>query len=529
MATYRLEAKIIGRSQGRSATASAAYRAAERIDDARTGQSFDYTRKRGVLHSEILAPADTPAWMQDRVQLWNAVEKIEKRKDSQLARDLVLSLPHELTDAQRRDLVREFVSAEFVGQGMIADLSIHAPDRRGDDRNHHAHVMLTMRELAGDGFGKKVRAWNETEQLEQWREDWARAVNRHLERHGHAARIDHRSLEAQGVDREPEPKQGPIATEMERQGRPSNAGDDRRAAQTRNDERAEIAAELAGVTVEIIDLKAEQSRRARERAMEEARAGQIAEAQRQEQERQAAAPTVEAPSLEDLARLQVEHQADQAEALRRQRARLDAFEAAQQRQAEEARQEEERKRAAEARGQQAEGETRDAGNRYRIALGDNYSMSDPYGSLARAAMAEYAAFIREREKLQQEIAKEQDPQARHGLELRRDIEAADYMAITSRRIAGQSEVIAGRRDTEEAVRFRDRATGYEAESKGLRQQYRDQAAERALATPGKAPETPAPRPEAAIPQPEPDERTRRFMARLDHRTASRGDKEDRSR
>ena len=262
MATYRLEAKIIGRSQGRSATASAAYRAAERIDDARTGQSFDYTRKRGVLLAEILAPADTPAWMQDRAQLWNAVEHAEKRKDAQLARDLILSLPHELTAEQRHDLVREFVKDEFVAQGMIADLAIHAPDRQGDERNHHAHVMLTMRALTGDGFGPKVRAWNDTAQLEQWREHWAAAVNRHLERHGHDARVDHRSLVEQGIDREPEPKQGPIATEMEREGRPSHAGDDRRAAQARNEERGEIAVELATVTAEIIDLDEERLKRA---------------------------------------------------------------------------------------------------------------------------------------------------------------------------------------------------------------------------------------------------------------------------
>jgi len=262
MATYRLEAKIIGRSQGRSATASAAYRAGEQIADERTGQSFDYTRKRGVLHAEILAPANTPAWMQDRVQLWNAVEKVEKRKDAQLARDLVLSLPHELTDKQRLDLVREFLRGEFVAKGMIADIAIHAPDRRGDDRNHHAHVMLTMRELAGDGFGKKVRDWNDTAQLEQWRESWAKIVNHHLERHGHEARIDHRSLAEQGVDREPEPKQGPVATKMEREGRPSHAGGDRRGARARNKERAEIAAELDAVRSNIIDLKKERLKRA---------------------------------------------------------------------------------------------------------------------------------------------------------------------------------------------------------------------------------------------------------------------------
>jgi ATP-dependent exoDNAse (exonuclease V) alpha subunit len=261
MATYRFEAKVIGRSQGRSATASAAYRAAERIDDARTGQSFDYTRKGGVLHAEILTPAGTPDWMRNRSQLWNAVEQVERRKDAQLARDLILSLPHELSADQRRDLVRNFVSDEFVAKGMIADIAIHAPDKRGDQRNHHAHVMLTMRELSGSGFGLKAREWNDTDLLEQWRERWAHAVNRQLERYGHAARVDHRSLEDQGIDREPEPKQGAVATKLEREGQLSNAGDDRRAAKARNAERAEIAAELRAIEAEIIDLDAERLKR----------------------------------------------------------------------------------------------------------------------------------------------------------------------------------------------------------------------------------------------------------------------------
>lgn len=267
MATYRLEAKIIGRSQGRSATASAAYRAAERIEDARTGQSFDYTNKRGVLHKEILAPNGTPDWMLDRAQLWNVVEKVEKRKDAQLARDLIISLPHELTDDQRRDVLRSFIQQEFVAHGMIADLAIHAPDRRGDDRNHHAHVMLTTRELTGGGFGGKAREWNRTELLEHWRERWAEHLNRALERHGHDARVDHRSLADQGIDREPEPKQGPVATKMERGGRLSNAGDDRRAAKARNDERAEIGAELEGIMAEIIDLAQERLERIAARDM----------------------------------------------------------------------------------------------------------------------------------------------------------------------------------------------------------------------------------------------------------------------
>lgn len=264
MAVYRLEAKIIGRAKGRSATAAAAYRAATRIEDERTGQSFDYTRKGGVFHSEILSPTGTPDWMLDRAQLWNAVEKVEKRRDAQLARDLTLSLPYELTHDQRVELVRDFLRTEFVARGMVADYSIHAPDLEGDQRNHHAHVMLTMRELTGTGFGPKVREWNATEQLEQWRESWAAAVNHHLELHGHEARVDHRALADQGLDREPEPKQGPIATTMERKGRRSNAGDDRRDVQARNEQRAEVAAELAAVMAEIIDLAAGRSKRTRQ-------------------------------------------------------------------------------------------------------------------------------------------------------------------------------------------------------------------------------------------------------------------------
>ncbi|MDR3490320.1 MAG: MobQ family relaxase [Bradyrhizobium sp.] len=260
MATYRLEAKVISRAKGRSATASAAYRSGGAIEDERTGELFDYSRKRGVLHSEIMAPANTPAWMFDRAALWNAVERVEQRRDAQLARDFIISLPHELTHDQRVALMRDFISDELVSRGMIADFSIHAPDRRSDERNHHAHVMVTMRELTGAGFGLKNRAWNRTELLEQWRAHWANKVNLHLERHGHAARVDHRSLEDQGIAREPEPKQGPIATEMERNGKASHAGDDRRAVQVRNDERNTMARESAAIEAELILLDPDRPR-----------------------------------------------------------------------------------------------------------------------------------------------------------------------------------------------------------------------------------------------------------------------------
>jgi len=226
MAIYRLSADIVRRSAGRTATAAAAYRAGERIADQRTGLVFDYRRRSGVLHASIIAPPDAPAWMSDRATLWNGVEAVEKRKDAQLARDIELALPHELAPAARLDLVRSFVASAFVSQGMVADVVIHGPCRRdADKRNHHAHILLTMRSIEGDSFGPKVRAWNDTAKLEAWRASWADHVNRALEEAGETARVDHRSLEAQGIARVPQPKLGPAATAMETRGIVTDLGD----------------------------------------------------------------------------------------------------------------------------------------------------------------------------------------------------------------------------------------------------------------------------------------------------------------
>jgi ATP-dependent exoDNAse (exonuclease V) alpha subunit len=240
---------LVKRSAGRSVTAAAAYRAAAKIADDRTGLVFDFTRRHGVVHAEIIAPSRAPAWTRDRAKLWNAVEIVEKRKDAQLARELQLALPHELTDKQRLELTRQFVRGEFVAHGMIADVAVHRPDRRGDYRNHHAHVLLTTRVISADGFGRKEREWNEVSVLEGWRTSWSDAVNRALSFHGHAVRVDHRSYADQGINREPEPKVGPIATTMERRGRPSHAGADRRAVRARNQQRAEYAETLAAISV----------------------------------------------------------------------------------------------------------------------------------------------------------------------------------------------------------------------------------------------------------------------------------------
>lgn len=194
---------MISRSQGRSATAAAAYRVAERIEDRRTGLTFDYAARGGVDHTEILAPDHAPEWVRDRSELWNRVEESETRKNSQVAREVRVALPDELTHAQRVALVRDYAQAQFVDRGMVADIALHAPGREGDERNHHAHILLTTREVEaegsvpGGGFTTKNRDWNKVEVLEGWREAWARDSNAALERAGIEDRVDHRTLVAQ--------------------------------------------------------------------------------------------------------------------------------------------------------------------------------------------------------------------------------------------------------------------------------------------------------------------------------------------
>ena len=194
---------MISRSQGRSATAAIAYRVAERIEDRRTGLTFDYAARGGVDHTEILAPDHAPDWVRDRSELWNRVEESETRKNSQVAREVRVALPDELTHAQRVALVRDYAQAQFVDRGMVADIALHAPGREGDERNHHAHILLTTRELdaegsvPGGGFTTKNRDWNKVEVLEGWREAWARDSNAALERAGIEDRVDHRTLVAQ--------------------------------------------------------------------------------------------------------------------------------------------------------------------------------------------------------------------------------------------------------------------------------------------------------------------------------------------
>jgi Ti-type conjugative transfer relaxase TraA len=221
MAIYHFSAKLISRANGSSALAAAAYRSASRLMDQRLDRHHDFSNKAGVIHSEVMLPDGAPPEFTDRATLWNAVEAAEVRKDAQLAREVEFALPRELDQSEGIRLARAFVQAEFVDKGMIADLNVHSDIGADGEPKPHAHVMLTTRSVDEEGFGPKVRDWNATSLLEQWRERWADHVNRRLAELDIDARIDHRSLEAQGIDLEPQHKIGPAAARMAAQGQTS--------------------------------------------------------------------------------------------------------------------------------------------------------------------------------------------------------------------------------------------------------------------------------------------------------------------
>lgn len=249
MAIYHLHVKVIGRKAGSSAVASAAYRSGSRLRDERLDRAHDFSNKRGVVHSEVMLPDGAPDVWSDRERLWNDVEAFEVRKDAQLAREVEFAIPRELSQAQGIELARDFVQQQFVDQGMIADLNVHWDFAEDGSPKPHAHVMLTMREVEVNGeeygFGPKVRDWNRTEMVERWRERWADHVNERLVELDIDARVDHRSLEAQGIELEPQTQIGAPAQRIEREGiEPRRAGDGIEAADTVAD-RAELHREIA--------------------------------------------------------------------------------------------------------------------------------------------------------------------------------------------------------------------------------------------------------------------------------------------
>jgi Ti-type conjugative transfer relaxase TraA len=234
MAIYHFSAKVISRANGSSALAAAAYRSASRLHDQRLDRNHDFSNKAGVVHSEVMLPNGAPEEWFDRETLWNAVEAVEVRKDAQLAREIEFAIPRELDQVEGIRLAREFVAREFVARGMVADLNVHWDVGADGLAKPHAHVMLSTREVGENGFGAKVRDWNRTELLERWREAWAEHVNQRLAELDIDVRIDHRSLDAQGIELEPQNKLGPAASRRAGQGLESERLDDHREIARRN-------------------------------------------------------------------------------------------------------------------------------------------------------------------------------------------------------------------------------------------------------------------------------------------------------
>lgn len=224
MAIFHLSVKAVSRSDGRTATAAAAYRSGALITDGRTGEVHDYRRKRGIVHAEVVRPAGPAfAWAADRAALWNAAEAAERRKDACVAREYEVALPAELSDEQRRRLVLQFAQGMADQEGCAVDVAIHRPGREGDSRNHHAHILRTTRKVADDGtlsakLDTEKAGRNRRADLEALRASWADLCNEHLQEAGIDAQVDHRSLKDQGVERVPTSHLGPAVTALERRG-----------------------------------------------------------------------------------------------------------------------------------------------------------------------------------------------------------------------------------------------------------------------------------------------------------------------
>lgn len=247
MAIYYLSVKTFGRSaSGGRATSAAAYRAGERIRDERTGELFDHSRRTDVMHKEIVLPSrfagTDMSWVLDRSALWNAAEVAESRKNARVAREYLVALPYELTHAQRVGLALRFSQELADRHGFAVDLAIHAPRPDRDPRNFHAHLLTTTREVSPTGLGAKTDLdvssaarkerglGSNLEELYAVRERWARLTNAALRQANLEVRVDHRSLAAQGIDREPRPRMPVGAWYAEQQGQRSEIAETIRAA-----------------------------------------------------------------------------------------------------------------------------------------------------------------------------------------------------------------------------------------------------------------------------------------------------------
>ncbi|HEY4449727.1 MAG TPA: MobQ family relaxase [Steroidobacteraceae bacterium] len=245
MAIFYLQISSISRGTGRRATAAAAYRSGERIRDERTGELFNHVRRRDILHTEIFLPSQFDgapvSWARNRERLWNTAEHAEKRHNSLVAREFQVNLPSELDATRRVALARTFAREISDRYKVAVDLAVHEPPRGGDPRNFHAHLLATTREVTPAGLGAKSgldmdrrerRRRNLPDHRQEYtniRERWATLTNEALRDANIDARVDHRSLAAQGIDREPLPAIPLMHLKMEQRGMQSDLAEHLRA------------------------------------------------------------------------------------------------------------------------------------------------------------------------------------------------------------------------------------------------------------------------------------------------------------
>jgi len=253
MAIFHMEIRSIKRSTGQQATGAAAYRAGESIRDERTGDVHNHSRRKDVRHTEIVLPskleASTATWARDRTRLWNTAEAVEKRRNSRVAREYQVALPPELTPEQRLALARSFSRELADRYGVAVDLAVHDPKPGRESQNFHAHMLTTTREVTPTGLGAKTgldmhgvaRAQNglasHSEEYSTLRERWATLTNQALREANIEARVDHRSLAAQGIDRKPLLHVPLEFYQLERNGMPKEAAE-----RLREDYRARLSA-----------------------------------------------------------------------------------------------------------------------------------------------------------------------------------------------------------------------------------------------------------------------------------------------
>jgi hypothetical protein len=280
MANYFLHVKTFARGQGSKVTKAAAYRAGERIRDERTSAVYDHSGRMDVAHAEIVLPSAVAdrgdmEWALDRSRLWNAAEHSGRQWNSRLAREVLVHVPPELTPAQRTQLVRGFSRELADRYGGAVDFAIHVPRPQADQRHHHAHLLMTTRQVGPDGLGartsldlsgteRRARGLGASKDELLWiRERWAEVTNEALREAGLTVRVDHRSYQAQGIDREPQPMMPGALVYSERlSGRSHPAADDIRA---RHRERVEARSQGPDALAFVIQR---QKREGRERAIQ---------------------------------------------------------------------------------------------------------------------------------------------------------------------------------------------------------------------------------------------------------------------